>query len=97
MLTSPTWVQMVLTLAAKNSVKDTARVLGSKFDGIEYRGFSQRTVKTLAEYSGVPVIMTFDGLKGVPAVIDKDKPSALLANNINADTLAGKLGTTITA
>ncbi|MBB1062994.1 carbamate kinase [Limosilactobacillus fastidiosus] len=36
---------------------------------------------------GVPVIMTDDGLQGVPAVIDKDRSSALLADKINADTL----------
>ena len=39
----------------KESTKDTARVLGRMFDGIEYRGFSQNTVETLAEFSGVPV------------------------------------------
>lgn len=39
----------------KESMKDTARVLGRTFDGIEYRGFAQETVETLAEYSGVPV------------------------------------------
>ncbi len=39
----------------KESVKDTARVLGRTFDGIEYRGFDQDTVETLAEYAGVPV------------------------------------------
>ena len=39
----------------KESMKDTARVLGRTFDGIEYRGFSQKTVETLAEYAGVPV------------------------------------------
>ncbi len=37
------------------SIKDTARVLGRMFDGIEYRGFSQESVETLAQYSGVPV------------------------------------------
>ena len=37
------------------SMKDTARVLGRMFDGIEYRGFAQATVEQLAEYSGVPV------------------------------------------
>ncbi|MEM1177775.1 MAG: ornithine carbamoyltransferase [Acidobacteriota bacterium] len=42
-------------LGYKESVKDTARVLGRMYDGIEYRGFSQRTVEALAEYSGVPV------------------------------------------
>jgi ornithine carbamoyltransferase len=39
----------------KESMKDTARVLGRMYDGIEYRGFSQSTVETLAQYSGVPV------------------------------------------
>ena len=36
-------------------MKDTARVLGRTFDGIEYRGFAQETVEILAEYAGVPV------------------------------------------
>jgi ornithine carbamoyltransferase len=39
----------------KESVKDTARVLGRMFDGIEYRGHGQKIVEELAEYSGVPV------------------------------------------
>jgi ornithine carbamoyltransferase len=39
----------------KESMKDTARVLGRMYDAIEYRGFSQEMVETLAEYSGVPV------------------------------------------
>lgn len=39
----------------KESIKDTARVLGRMFDGIEYRGFGQEIVETLAQYSGVPV------------------------------------------
>jgi ornithine carbamoyltransferase len=39
----------------KESMKDTARVLGRVYDGIEYRGFSQTTVEELAEYAGVPV------------------------------------------
>lgn len=39
----------------KESVEDTAKVLGSMFDGIEFRGFSQETVEGLANYSGVPV------------------------------------------
>ena len=39
----------------KESAKDTARVLGRMFDGIEYRGFSQDTVETLAQHAGVPV------------------------------------------
>ena len=47
----PTGSQM----GKKETAKDTARVLGGMYDGIEYRGFSQRTVETLAQYSGVPV------------------------------------------
>jgi len=39
----------------KESIKDTARVLGRIYDAIEYRGFSQKNVEILAEYSGVPV------------------------------------------
>jgi len=39
----------------KESIKDTARVLGRMYDGIQYRGFGQEVVEQLAEYSGVPV------------------------------------------
>ena len=39
----------------KESMKDTARVLGRMYDGIEYRGFRQELVETLAEHAGVPV------------------------------------------
>jgi ornithine carbamoyltransferase len=42
-------------LGKKESPADTARVLGRMFDGILFRGFAQRTVELLAEYSGVPV------------------------------------------
>lgn len=42
-------------IGAKESMKDTARVLGRMYDGIEYRGFGQRIVEELAEYAGVPV------------------------------------------
>ena len=42
-------------IGKKESMKDTARVLGRMYDGIEYRGFAQATVEELAEYSGVPV------------------------------------------
>ena len=51
----PTGSQM----GKKESIKDTARVLGRMFDGIEYRGFKQETVECLAKYSGVP---TWNGL-----------------------------------
>jgi ornithine carbamoyltransferase len=47
----PTGSQM----GSKESLKDTARVLGRMYDGIEYRGFGQEIVENLAKYSGVPV------------------------------------------
>ena len=42
-------------IGAKETMKDTARVLGRMYDGIEYRGFGQERVEELAEHSGVPV------------------------------------------
>lgn len=42
-------------LGGKEDVKDTARVLGRMFDGIQFRGFKQSMVEELAEYAGVPV------------------------------------------
>lgn len=42
-------------IGAKESVKDTARVLGRMYDAIEYRGFGQKRVEELANYAGVPV------------------------------------------
>lgn len=42
-------------MGKKESMKDTARVLGRMYDAIEYRGYSQEIVETLAAYSGVPV------------------------------------------
>jgi ornithine carbamoyltransferase len=47
----PTGSQM----GTKESMKDTARVLGRMYDGIEYRGFAQSVVEELAAYAGVPV------------------------------------------
>jgi ornithine carbamoyltransferase len=44
-----------IQLGAKESVEDTARILGRMFDAIQFRGFKQSTVEKLAEYSGVPV------------------------------------------
>ena len=46
-------------MGSKESVKDTARVLGRMYDAIEYRGSSQEVVEELAKYAGVPV---FNGL-----------------------------------
>lgn len=65
----------------KESVKDTARVLGGMFDGIEYRGFSQRNVEILAEYSGVPV---WNGLT------DEDHPTQVLADFLTAHEVLKK-------
>lgn len=42
-------------IGKKESIKDTARVLGRMFDGIEYRGYGQEIVEELAKYAGVPV------------------------------------------
>ena len=42
-------------MGKKESMKDTARVLGRLYDGIEYRGYEQEIVETLAQYAGVPV------------------------------------------
>ncbi len=44
-----------IQLGHKESIEDTARVLGRLFDGIEYRGFAHSKVEALAQYSGVPV------------------------------------------
>ncbi|MDN0083777.1 ornithine carbamoyltransferase [Crenobacter sp. SG2305] len=55
----------------KESMKDTARVLGRMYDAIEYRGFSQEIVEELAKYAGVPV---FNGLT------DEYHPTQMLAD-----------------
>ena len=60
-----------IQLGHKESVEDTARVLGRMFDGIEFRGFKQETVEKLAKYSGVPV---WNGLT------DEYHPTQILAD-----------------
>jgi ornithine carbamoyltransferase len=55
----------------KESMKDTARVLGRIYDAIEYRGFSQKTIEELAAYAGVPV---YNGLT------DETHPTQTLAD-----------------
>jgi ornithine carbamoyltransferase len=55
----------------KESIKDTARVLGRMYDAIEYRGFEQKVVEDLAAYSGVPV---YNGLT------DASHPTQMLAD-----------------
>lgn len=60
-----------IQLGHKESIEDTARVLGRMFDGIEFRGFKQETVEKLAKYSEVPV---WNGLT------DTDHPTQILAD-----------------
>ncbi len=60
-----------IQLGHKESVADTARVLGRMFDGIEFRGFKHSTVEELAKYSGVPV---WNGLT------DEYHPTQILAD-----------------
>lgn len=67
-------------LGHKESVADTARVLGRFFDGIEYRGDRQSSVETLAELSGVPV---WNGLT------DEWHPTQMLADSLTMKEHAG--------
>jgi ornithine carbamoyltransferase len=60
-----------IQLGNKETVLDTAKVLGSMFDGIEFRGFKQEHVELLATYSGVPV---WNGLT------DREHPTQMLAD-----------------
>ena len=65
----------------KESVEDSAKVLGRFYDGIEYRGFSQDLVEDLAKYSGVPV---FNGLT------DVDHPTQILADMLTIEEHVAK-------
>ena len=58
-------------MGKKESVADTARVLGRMYDGIEYRGYAQEIVEELAKYAGVPV---WNGLT------TEDHPTQILAD-----------------
>ncbi|CCF27236.1 ornithine carbamoyltransferase [Leuconostoc citreum] len=69
-----------IQLGKKESLVDTAKVFGRMYDGIEYRGFSQKTVEDLATYSGVPV---WNGLT------DAWHPTQMLADFL---TIKEKLG-----
>lgn len=69
-------------MGKKESIKDTARVLGRMYDGIEYRGFSQEVVEELAEYSGVPV---WNGLT------DEFHPTQMLADMLTIEENFGYL------
>ncbi len=71
-----------IQLGAKETVEDTARVLGRMFDGIEFRGFLHETVEKLAKYSGVPV---WNGLT------DDYHPTQILADFMTLEEKFGKL------
>lgn len=69
-------------LGGKEDVKDTARVLGRMFDGIEFRGFRQSMVEELARWAGVPV---WNGLT------DVDHPTQVLADFLTLQENFGRL------
>jgi len=71
-----------IQLGHKESVEDTARVLGRLFDGIQFRGFEQKTVEKLAKYSGVPV---WNGLT------DRYHPTQILADFLTVKEKFGYL------
>lgn len=71
-----------IQLGKKESTEDTARVLGSMFDGIEFRGFSQKMVEELAEFSGVPV---WNGLT------DELHPTQMIADFLTIQENFGKV------
>ena len=69
-------------IGKKESIADTAKVLGRMFDGIEYRGYGQERVEALAKYSGVPV---FNGLT------NEFHPTQILADFLTIKEKFGKL------
>ena len=69
-------------IGKKESIEDTARVLGRMFDGIEYRGFGQEIVEELAKYAGVPV---WNGLT------NEFHPTQMLADLLTIREHLGKL------
>ncbi|MBQ2275930.1 MAG: ornithine carbamoyltransferase [Lachnospiraceae bacterium] len=71
-----------IQLGHKESIEDTARVLGRMFDGIEFRGFKQEYVEKLAKYSGVPV---WNGLT------DDYHPTQILADFLTLKEQFGKV------
>jgi len=81
--TSPTWARRT-QLGHKETVKDTARVLGRMYDGIEFRGFAHHDVELLAEFAGVPV---WNGLtiSGIPPSCSRTcSPSAITPSNLSS-------------
>ena len=71
-----------IQLGKKESLEDTAKVLGRMFDGIEFRGFAQQAVEDLAKFSGVPV---WNGLT------DSYHPTQVLADFMTIEEHTGKL------
>ena len=71
-----------IQLGAKETIEDTARVLGRMFDAIEFRGFAQESVETLARHSGVPVV---NGLT------DAWHPTQALADLMTMEEHCGRL------
>ena len=69
-------------MGKKESIADTARVLGRMYDGIEYRGFSQDLVQELSDYAGVPV---WNGLT------DQFHPTQMLADLLTIEEKLGRL------
>ena len=69
-------------IGKKESIADTARVLGRMYDGIEYRGFGQEIVEELAHYAGVPV---WNGLT------NEDHPTQMLADLLTIREHLGRL------
>ena len=69
-------------MGKKESIPDTARVLGRMYDGIEYRGYSQQLVEELAKYAGVPV---WNGLT------DQFHPTQMLADLLTIEEKLGHL------
>ena len=69
-------------MGKKESIADTARVLGRMYDGIEYRGFSQELVEELAKYAGVPV---WNGLT------DEFHPTQMIADLLTIEEKLGRL------
>ena len=69
-------------IGKKESIADTARVLGRMYDGIEYRGFGQKIVEELAEHAGVPV---WNGLT------DEFHPTQMLADMLTIREHLGRL------
>ena len=68
-------------MGKKESLEDSAKVLGRFFDGIEYRGYAQENVELLAKYSGVPV---YNGLT------DVDHPTQILADMMTIEEHCAK-------